>query len=79
MEKKFLYVVDHFVPFPSSEYGGLWIVIAQNDDECFDLIREYDQEEYSSRYSLLKRNIIGARVFELSGDEESKIVDQFIT
>lgn len=79
MEKKFLYVVDHFVPFPSSEYGGLWIVIAQNDDECFDLISESDEEENSNHYSTLKKNIINARVFELSENEESKIVDQFIT
>ena len=38
MMTKFFYIVDHYVPFPSSEYGGIWNVIAENDDECFDLI-----------------------------------------
>ena len=35
--------MDHFVPFPSSEYGGVWNVIAEDDDECFDLIKDYDE------------------------------------
>ena len=26
---KFFYIVDHYVPFPSSEYGGIWNVIAE--------------------------------------------------
>ena len=30
---KTLYVVDHFVPFPQSEYGGIWNVVAENDEE----------------------------------------------
>jgi len=38
MAQKFLYIVDHYVPFPSSEYGGIWNVVAKTDDECFDLI-----------------------------------------
>ena len=24
---KFFYIVDHFVPFPTSEYGGVWNVM----------------------------------------------------
>ena len=42
MTQKFFYIVNHFVPFPSSEYGGIWNVVAENDDECFDLIVERD-------------------------------------
>ena len=42
MAPKFLYVVDHFVPFPTSEYGGIWNVVAEHDDECFDLIVDED-------------------------------------
>ena len=47
MTEKFLYVVDHYIPFPSSEYGGLWNVVAQNDEECFDLITEKDKGDYN--------------------------------
>ena len=44
MTSKFLYTVDHFIPFPRSEYGGMWVVVAQNDDECFDLIAAEDDD-----------------------------------
>jgi len=35
---KYLYIVDYWVPFPSSEYGGVINVIAENDIECRPLI-----------------------------------------
>ena len=35
---KYLYVIDHFVPFPQSEYGGVWNVIARDDEEFFDVV-----------------------------------------
>ena len=38
---KYLYIVDHAISFPCSEYGGLWNVIAENNDECFDLISNH--------------------------------------
>ena len=47
MTQKYFYVVDHFIPFPSSEYGGIWIVIANDDNECFDLISTEDNNQYS--------------------------------
>ena len=79
MTQKFLYIIDHFEPFPSSEYGGLWNVIADNDEECFDLIVEESAfaEEY---YSNLRQNIEKATIFTL-GEESgtSRIVEYFIT
>ena len=50
MEQKFFYVVDHYVPFPSSEYGGVWNVIACNDEECFDLITAADPDNFEENY-----------------------------
>jgi|TARA_R100000027_G_scaffold20806_1_gene15048 hypothetical protein len=80
MTDKFLYVVDHYVPFPSSEYGGLWNVIAQDDDECFDLITAHDDGDFNEKYySNLRENIIKSRVFELAGAHESCIVEEFTT
>jgi hypothetical protein len=35
---KFLYIVDYWVPFPSSEYGGVINVIAESDSEVFNLL-----------------------------------------
>jgi len=80
MTDKFLYVVDHYVPFPSSEYGGLWNVIAQDDDECFDLITAHDDGDFNEKYySNLRENIIKSRVFELAEAHESGIVEEFTT
>ena len=33
---KYLYIVDYWVPFPQSEYGGQVNVVAKSDQECFD-------------------------------------------
>jgi len=80
MTDKFLYVVDHYVPFPSSEYGGLWNVIAQDDDECFDLITAHDDGDFNEKYySNLRENIIKSRVFELAEAHEYGIVEEFTT
>ena len=35
MAPKFLYTVDHFIPISRSEYGGIWVIVAEDDDECF--------------------------------------------
>ena len=55
---KYLYIVDHFVPFPQSEYGGLWNVIAEDDNECFDLITEQDNDLNLQYYQKLRENIV---------------------
>ena len=44
MMTKFFYIVDHYVPFPSSEYGGIWNVIAEDDDEMSEFDYELDIE-----------------------------------
>jgi hypothetical protein len=80
MAQKFLYIVDHYIPFPSSEYGGLWNVIAENDNECFDLITaEDDASFYEKYYTTLRENILNARTYALSEDLESIVVESFTT
>jgi hypothetical protein len=79
MTQKYLYVVDHFCNFPRSEYGGLWNIIAENDDECFDLILEYDNEFNKEFYVNLRQKVVNAQKFSLLEDEESRIVESFTT
>lgn len=77
---KYFYCVTHAVDFPISEYGGIWNVIAENDDECFDLISS--ESEYKGKekfYGKLRENIINADKFPLQNEEESKIVTCFVT
>ena len=76
---KFLFVVDHFVPFPTSEYGGVWNVIAEDDEECFDLITEEDGEFNSQYFSELRQNINKADKYSLLDELPSKVVTSFLT
>ena len=80
MNAKYFYIVDHYVPFPSSEYGGIWNVIAENDEECYDLIVSKDPEGFDQAYyGNLRENIMKSRFFELNTEHESQVVEQFIT
>ena len=45
---KTLYIIDYWVPFPSSEYGGIVNVIAGDDQECFDILQK-ERDEYHSK------------------------------
>lgn len=76
---KTLYVVDHFVPFPQSEYGGIWTVVAENDEECFDIITEQDNEEYPEYYGHLRENIQKSTKYNLLDDVPSEVVTSFLT
>jgi len=76
---KTLYIVDHFVPLPRSEYGGVWNVIAESDEECFDLITEEDDEQYPQHYGQLRENISKCDKYDVIDDVESKVVTSFLT
>ena len=80
MMTKFMYVVDHFIPFPASEYGGIWNVVAESDDECFDLITDTDDGDFNSKYyGNLRENILKSRTYALSEDLDSQVVEEFTT
>lgn len=76
---KYLYIVDHFVPFPQSEYGGLWVVRASDDEDCFDLISSEDGDLYPEFYSKLRENIEKATKYGLTDDEPSEVLESFLT
>ena len=78
---KYLYIVDHFVPFPQSEYGGLWNVIAEDDNECFDLITEQDDDLNLQYYQKLRENIVKSPKYKVIDDNsvESEVITSFLT
>ena len=39
-EQWYMYLVNYWVPFPSSEYGGLQCVLARNKEEAIAVIKE---------------------------------------
>ena len=76
---KYLYLVDYWVPFPSSEYGGLITVIAETDNECHDVLLNW-RDEYTEQYdNLIMEKVVTAQKFALKDDYESGIIDAFIT
>jgi hypothetical protein len=78
IEMKSLYIVDYWVPFPSSEYGGVVSLIAEDDTEAFELLSGEDgfDENYQDR---IMPNVVKAQKFSLVDDYESGIIDAFTT
>jgi hypothetical protein len=75
---KYLYLIDFWVPFPSSEYGGLINLIAENDTEAFSILSQEDS--YDDRYvDKIMPNVVSAQKFKLADEYESGIIDSFTT
>lgn len=76
-QMKNIYLVDYWVPFPSSEYGGIVAVIGENDSEVFDILSTSDYDD--AYVQEIMPSIQSALVFPLNGDYESGIVSEFTT
>jgi succinate dehydrogenase flavin-adding protein (antitoxin of CptAB toxin-antitoxin module) len=75
---KYLYIVDYWVPFPSSEYGGMINLIAESDTEAFTLLSE--EEQFDERYQdRIMERVVNAQRFALQDDYESGILEAFTT
>jgi len=83
--KNYLYIIDFWVPFPSSEYGGLLNVIAASDEDCAEILKlKYESEDSWCKGYLaqLEKAVRDAKKFELSDahkHEEQRIVMKFMT
>lgn len=76
---KSLYIVDYWVPFPSSEYGGIINVIAKNDNECHDILLEW-RDDYQNGYDGdIMEAVVNAPKLSLLDDVESGIIQEFTT
>jgi succinate dehydrogenase flavin-adding protein (antitoxin of CptAB toxin-antitoxin module) len=75
---KSLYIVDYWVPFPASEYGGVINLIAENDTQAFELLanEEMFDDQYTDR---IMERVVNAQKFALVDDYESGIIDAFTT
>jgi hypothetical protein len=76
---KYLYIVDYWVPFPSSEYGGVISVIAENDNECHGILLNWRDEYENTHDPRIMERVVNAHKFALAEEEESRIVDFFTT
>ena len=75
---KALYIVDYWVPFPSSEHGGVVSLIAENDTEAFVILSQ--EQQYDATYiDRIMPNVVNAQKFALVDEYESGIIDSFTT
>jgi succinate dehydrogenase flavin-adding protein (antitoxin of CptAB toxin-antitoxin module) len=75
---KYLYIVDYWVPFPSSEYGGLINLIAENDTEAFTILSE--EQSFDERYQdRIMERVVNSQKFALQDDYESGLLEAFTT
>ncbi len=75
---KSLYIVDYWVPFPQSEYGGIVNLIADDDSEAFEILASEEgfNEDYVDR---IMPNVIKATKLPLQDEYESGIIEAFTT
>ena len=75
---KALYIVDYWVPFPSSEHGGLINLIAESDTEAFTILSQ--EKQYDERYvDRIMPNVVNAQKFALADEYVSGIINSFTT
>jgi hypothetical protein len=75
---KYLYIVDYWVPFPSSEYGGIINLIAESDTEAFQILSQ--EQSFDDRYvDRIMEKVITAQKFSLVDEYESGILETFTT
>lgn len=76
---KNLYLVDYWVPFPSSEYGGMVAVVAKDDHDCHDVLMNWRDELDSQYDTQIITQVKRAPKFSLLDEEESRVVEAFTT
>ena len=83
---KYLYIVDYWVPFPSSEYGGLINLIAESDTEAFEILSQEQsldnryEQSLDNRYTdRIMERIVNSQKFALQDDYQSGILEAFTT
>lgn len=77
-----LFLVNYWVPFPASEYGGLQCVVAKDEEECYKLIAEADTWEFDyhkNSEELIRARIKKATRFQLVGGYIPELVRSFTT
>ena len=77
--KKFIYVGEFWVPFPSSEYGGSWSVIASDKNEVATLLRDEVTDYYKQYDENMLESIEKAKYFELVCQPKSMVINTFFT
>jgi hypothetical protein len=83
MQSLKLYVVKYWVPFPSSEYGGIEGYVAENRAQLKEMILETVDDYYAKNYpnyeALIDKVVADAQVFVLQDTMTTGQVFEFST
>ena len=78
-----LFIIDLWVPFPSSEYGGVIVVIANNTEEAFHIVsNHYGLDQYHPSDNLFNQRkdaVENAKVYDIYGDHTPGVIHSFLT
>jgi hypothetical protein len=75
-----IYIGSYWVDFPMSEYGGMWSVVAKDENECFDILKESQSGFYKDELDDdIRQAIKDAKWYELSGGFDAHVVKMFLT
>ena len=75
---KYVYIIDYWITFPSSEYGGIVVCIGETDTEVFELLSN-EQSFPESNNTAMMESIKNATKLALKDDYQSGIIDAFTT
>jgi len=78
-----VYTVDYWLPFPSSEYGGLDVFIANSDDEIIQYLKDetdqYFRKQYPTFMEMIEHSVRNAKTLELKDDHPFTFLNSFRT
>lgn len=80
--KMYIYSVDYWVPFPSSEYGGMFTVLAEDDAAAIELLTLYGNSLYGpskKETKAIAAAVAAADKFLVETDRKAGVIDAFIT
>jgi hypothetical protein len=69
---KMIYIVSYWLPFPASEYGGVQVVIAENDEDCVRILADKQDdfyEEYPNFAECIAEQVKRAKKFPVDADK----------
>lgn len=75
---KYVYIIDYWITFPSSEYGGIVVCIAETDSEVFELLSNEQSFPESNNVAMME-SIKNATKLALKDEYQSGIIEAFTT
>lgn len=74
----YIYLVNYWVPFPASEYGGVITVIANSDEQAIEQLKlhKFSDGDYND---LIAEQVGKARRYALADNYQPRVVNEFWT